>query len=219
MSSTLESILILLIGAGTTIAVALAGNALGLAIGLMVCIMRLSPTKPIRTVAATYVSVFRGVPLLVQLLIVYYFLPVIGLDLPPFVAAFIGLGICSAAYQAENLRGGFLIVPLGQIEAAYVFGYTPLQTKLHVQIPQALRAAAPAVMNEIILIIKASSLVSVVGVTELTRASQNIVARDLQPIQWYAAAGLIYLLINIVLARLGRSGERHLNLGHVKGVV
>jgi polar amino acid transport system permease protein len=214
-----ENILILLRGAGMTIAVAFTGNALGLMIGLIVCMMRLSLVKLIRAVAAVYVSVFRGIPLLVQLLIVYYFLPSIGLDLPSFVAAFIGLGICSAAYQAENLRGGFLIIPRGQIDAAYAFGYTPFQTKLHVLIPQALRASAPAVMNEIILILKASSLVSVVGVADLTRASQNIVARNLQPIEWYAAAGLIYLLINLVLAHLGRVGERRLNLGHVKGTV
>ncbi len=209
----------LLMGAGTTIAVALAGNALGLALGLVVCTMRLSAATPVRALAAAYVSVFRGIPLLVQLLIVYYFLPAAGFDLPPFVAAVIGLGICSAAYQAENLRGGFLIVPRGQIEAAFAFGYSSTQTWVHVLIPQAVRAAAPAVMNEIILIVKASSLVSVVGVTDLTRASQNIVARDLRPIAWYAAAGLIYLLINLVLARLGRAGEQRLNLGHVKGGV
>lgn len=214
-----DSLLILLLGAGTTVVVALAGNALGLTLGLIVCAMRLSAAPLVRAAGAVYVSVFRGIPLLVQLLIVYYFLPAIGFDLPPFVAAVLGLGICSAAYQAENLRGGFLIVPHGQIDAATAFGCTPLQTRLHVVIPQALRAAAPAVMNEIILILKASSLVSVVGVTDLTRASQNIVARDLRPIQWYAAAGLIYLLINLVLAHLGRAGERRLNLGHAKGAV
>ncbi len=214
-----ESILILSLGAGTTIAVALAGNVLGLALGVLVCVMRLSSSTALRAIAAAYVSIFRGVPLLVQLLIVYYFLPVVGLDLPPFVAAVIGLGICSAAYQSENLRGGFLIVPRGQVEAAVAFGYTRWQTLLQVVMPQALRAAAPSVMNEIILIVKASSLVSVVGVADLTRASQNIVARDLRPIEWYAAAGFIYLLINLALAWLGRAAERHLNLGYMKGAV
>jgi polar amino acid transport system permease protein len=214
-----ESILILSLGAGTTIAVAFAGNVLGLALGLLVCVMRLSSSAFLRAIAAAYVSIFRGVPLLVQLLIVYYFLPVVGLDLPPFVAAVIGLGICSAAYQSENLRGGFLIVPRGQVEAALAFGYTRWQTLLQVVMPQAFRAAAPSVMNEITLIVKASSLVSVVGVADLTRASQNIVARDLRPIEWYAAAGVIYLLISLVLAWLGRAAERRLNLGYVKGAV
>ncbi len=211
--------MILLLGAGMTLFVSCAGNALGLALGLLVCVMRLSRLPAFRAAGAMYVSFFRGVPLLIQLLIVYYFLPLIGLDLPPFVAAVIGLGICTAAYQAENLRGGFFIVPRGQIEAASAFGYTNWQTRVEIVIPQALRAAAPAVMNEIILITKASSLVSVVGVTDLTRASQNLVARDLHAIQWYAIAGIIYLVINIILVQVGQMAERRLNLGHRKGAV
>jgi polar amino acid transport system permease protein len=219
MSQNLQSALILLTGAGTTLLVSLAGNALGLAIGTSICVMRLSQARLARAVAIAYVSFFRGVPLLVQLLTVFYFLPAVGLDMPPFVAAIIGLGFCSAAYQAENLRGGFLIVPRGQAEAAYALGYTPTQTRRYILIPQAMRAAAPALVNEIILIVKASSLVSVVGVADLMRVSQNIVARDLQPTRWYAAAALIYFVINVVLARIGQAVERRLNAGHVKGAM
>jgi polar amino acid transport system permease protein len=219
MSQISQSALILLIGAGTTLLVSLAGNALGLVIGTSICLMRLSQARLARGIAIGYVSFFRGVPLLVQLLIVFYFLPAVGLDMPPFVAAIIGLGICSAAYQAENLRGGFLIVPRGQAEAAYALGYTPTQTRRYILIPQAMRAAAPALVNEIILIVKASSLVSVVGVADLMRVSQNIVARDLRPIIWYAAAALIYFIINVVLARIGQAVEWRLNVGHVKGAL
>jgi polar amino acid transport system permease protein len=82
-----------------------------------------------------------------------------------------------------------------------------------------MRAAAPALVNEIILIVKASSLVSVVGVADLMRVSQNIVARDLQPTRWYAAAALIYFIINVVLARIGQAVEWRLNAGHVKGAL
>jgi polar amino acid transport system permease protein len=219
MSQISQSALTLLIGAGTTLLVSLAGNALGLVIGTSICLMRLSQARLARAIAIAYVSFFRGVPLLVQLLIVFYFLPAVGLDMPPFVAAVIGLGICSAAYQAENLRGGFLIVPRGQAEAAYALGYTPTQTRRYILIPQAMRAAAPALVNEVILIVKASSLVSVVGVADLMRVSQNIVARDLQPIRWYAAAALIYFIINVVLARIGQAVEWRLNAGHVKGAL
>ena len=219
MSQISQSVLILLIGAGTTLLVSLAGNALGLVIGTSICLMRLSQARLARAIAIAYVSLFRGVPLLVQLLTVFYFLPAVGLDMPPFVAAVIGLGICSAAYQAENLRGGFLIVPRGQAEAAYALGYTPTQTRRYILIPQAMRAAAPALVNEIILIVKASSLVSVVGVADLMRVSQNIVARDLQPTRWYAAAALIYFVINVVLARIGQAVERRLNAGHLKGAM
>jgi polar amino acid transport system permease protein len=219
MSQVSQSALILLIGAGTTLLVSLAGNALGLVIGTSICLMRLSQARFARAIAIAYVSFFRGVPLLVQLLIVFYFLPAVGLDMPPFVAAIIGLGICSAAYQAENLRGGFLIIPRGQAEAAHALGYTPTQTRRYILIPQAMRAAAPALVNEIILIVKASSLVSVVGVADLMRVSQNIVARDLRPIIWYAAAALIYFIINVVLARIGQAVEWRLNVGHVKGTL
>jgi polar amino acid transport system permease protein len=219
MSQISQSALILLIGAGATLLVSLAGNALGLVIGTSICLMRLSQARLARAIAIAYVSFFRGVPLLVQLLIVFYFLPAVGLDMPPFVAAIIGLGICSAAYQAENLRGGLLIVPPGQAEAAYALGYTPTQTRRYILIPQAMRAAAPALVNEIILIVKASSLVSVVGVADLMRVSQNIVARDLQPTRWYAAAALIYFIINVVLARIGQAVEWRLNAGHVKGAL
>ena len=205
---------ILLLGTVTTLAVSMLGNALGLILGITVCVMRLSLSRAARIAGAAYVSFFRGVPLLVQLLIVYYFLPMIGFDLPPFFAAVIGLGVCSAAYQAENLRGGFLIIPRGQAEAARAFGYTAAQTLRRILIPQALRAAAPAVINEMILILKASSLVSVVGVADLMRESQNIVARDLQPIKWYLIAALIYLAINLVLARLGTVMEKRLNVGY-----
>ena len=208
------SVAILLIGAATTLAVSIIGNAMGLIIAIGICVMRLSQSRVMRIVGAVYVSFFRGVPLLVQLLIIYYFLPVVGFDLPPFFAAIIGLGLCTAAYQAENLRGGFLIIPRGQAEAARAFGYTRNQALQRILIPQALRAAAPALINEMILILKASSLVSVVGVADLTRETQNIVARDLQPIKWYLIAALIYLVINLVLARLGVAVEKRLNVGY-----
>jgi polar amino acid transport system permease protein len=214
-----DNLYVLLWGAETTIAIAIAGNVLGLVLGLVVCMMRLSVTPIVRVVGSIYVSFFRGVPLLILLMIVYYLLPAIGLDVPSFVAAVLGLGICSAAYQAENLRGGFLIIPRGQVEAARTFGFSAWQTSLYILIPQALRASAPAVINEISLIVKVSSLVSVVGVTDLTRASQNIVGRDLRPLQWYLAAGAIYLLINMLLSWLGRLAEQRLGYGHVKGTV
>lgn len=214
-----ESAAILLLGAATTLVVSCVAILLGIAIAVPLCLLRLAKRRWLRSGAAAYVSFFRGVPLLVQLLIIYYFLPVIGLDLPPFVAAVIGLGLCTAAYQAENLRGGFLIIPPGQAEAARAFGYTGMQVRRHILVPQALRAAFPALMNEMIMILKASSLVSVVGVADLTRESQNIVARDLHPIRWYMAAALIYLVINIGLAFLGRATERRLGAGFVKAGV
>jgi len=204
---------VLLIGAGITVAVSLAAIALGFAIAAPVCAARLSRHRALRGAGALYVSIFRGVPLLVQLLVVYYALPFVGLELPSFVAAAIALGICTAAYQAENLRGGFLIIPPGHHTAAHAFGYGPVQTWRYILLPQALRAAAPALVNEMIGILKASSLVSVVGVADLTRVSQNIVARNMQPILWYSMAAALYLAINLALAATAGTAERRLGRG------
>jgi polar amino acid transport system permease protein len=212
-STLAEGLAVLLLGAGTTVVLSFLAIAVGMVVAIPLCLLRLARRRWLRSAAAAYVSFFRGVPLLVQLLIVFYFLPILGLDLPPFIASVIGLGLCTAAYQAENLRGGFLIIPRGQEEAALAFGYTGAQLRRRILIPQALRAAFPALMNEMIMILKASSLVSVVGVTDLTRTSQNIVARDLHPIEWYAAAALIYLVINLTLAALGRAIEGRLGAG------
>ena len=215
-TSAVASFRVLLMGASMTIAVSLAAIALGFAIAAPVCAARLSQHRAAHGAGSLYVSIFRGVPLLVQLLVVYYLLPFIGLELPSFVAAVIALGMCTAAYQAENLRGGFLIIPAGQRAAATAFGYRRLQTWRHILLPQALRASAPAVVNEMIAILKASSLVSMVGVADLTRVSQNIVARNMQPILWYSAASAIYLVINLTLSATAQTMERRLGRGMAK---
>jgi polar amino acid transport system permease protein len=206
-TSAVTGFLLLLKGAGLTVLLSFGAILIGFVIALPVCLMRLSRTGALRRLGALYVSFFRGVPMLVQLLVIYYLLPLIGIDLGPFAAAIIAMGICTAAYQTENLRGGFLAIPAGQAEAARAFGYSAAQTRRHILLPQALRIATPALVNEVILLLKASSLVSVVGVTDLMRVSQNIVARNLNPVGWYLAASLIYLVINIAIAALGRRAE------------
>jgi polar amino acid transport system permease protein len=160
-----------------------------------------------------YVSFFRGVPMLVQLLLFYYFLPSVGLDLPALVAAVGTLALCTAAYQAEILRGGFLAVPRGEVEAARVLGLSAWKTLLRIQLPLAVRATLPSLINEMIMLLKASSLISVVGVAELTRTSQNIAASTFRPLEIYVAAGAIYFVINGVLALGGRLVERRLARG------
>jgi polar amino acid transport system permease protein len=210
------SVVLLLIGALMTIGISALGILLGFAIALPVCAMRLSGRRLLVAASGCYISFFRGVPLLVQLLVVYYLLPFAGLELPGSIAAAIALGVCTAAYQAENLRGGFAAVPAGQAAAARAFGYTRWQTWRHIAMPQALRTALPSMVNEMIAILKASSLISVVGVADLMRVGQNIVARTQQPIGWYGLCGLLYLLINLGIASLGRRSERALGRGFVQ---
>src|SRR5271170_2529547 len=125
--------------AGTTIGVSLAGIVLGFLVGALVCAARVSRRVWVKRLGSAYVSVFRGVPLLVQLLFIYYFLAKYGLDVPAIVAAVGGLALCSAAFQSEILRGALNAVPLGQGEAATALGFGPLDIWRRVLMPQALR--------------------------------------------------------------------------------
>jgi len=195
--------------AGVTIAISFAGIALGFLIGAAVCIGRLSGRRWLETLGGVYISVFRGVPLLVQLLFIYYFLATLGLDVPALVAAIGGLGFASGAYQAEILRGALNAIPSGQSEAAVALGYSPLDRWRLILLPQALRLAIPPLINEFILLLKASSLVSVVGIAELTRVSMNIAAMTYRPLEAYVGGGLFYLAINLALAGAGALAERH----------
>ena len=212
-TSPAASLALLLIGAGLTLTISAASILLGFMIALPVCAAVLSDRAGLRWAGAGYVSLFRGVPLLVQLMVIYYALPSIGLELPSYAAAILALGVCTAAYQAENLRGGFQVVPPGQAAAARAFGFGPRQTWWHITLPQALRAALPSIVNEMIAILKASSLMSVVGVADLMRVSQNIVARSQQAITWYGVAALLYLGLNLALAGAGRRAELRLGRG------
>src|SRR5271166_2907560 len=162
---------------------------------------------------AAYVSVFRGVPLLVQLLFMYYFLAEFGLDVPALAAAVGGLALSSAAYQAEILRGAFNALPRGQAEAAVALGYADSEIWRRILLPQALRISIPPLINEFILLLKASSLVSVVGIAELTRVSMNIASMTYRPLEAYVGGGFFYLAINLTLAGMGALAERRLAAG------
>ena len=205
-----HSFFYLLHASGVTLAVSLAGIAIGFPLGALVCAGSVSGKPVLRRAAGGYVSVFRGVPLLVQLLFIYYFLAEFGLDVPAIVAAVGGLALSSAAYQAEILRGALNAVPRGQEEAAVALGFTGLQIWRRVLVPQALRISVPPLINEFILLLKASSLVSVVGIAELTRVSMNIASMTYRPLEAYVGGGLFYLAINLMLAGFGALAERRL---------
>lgn len=200
----LESFQPLFWAARYTLLISVLGIALGLVIGTLVCAARLSPYPALRAFGGLWVSFLRGVPLLVQLLVFYYSLPVIGLDMPPTAAAVICVGICASAYISEIWRGAIAALPRGQTEAATAIGMTPRHTWTRVILPQAFSLSLPALVNELILLVKASSLVSVVGILEITRASQAQAATTFRPLEVYIAAACIYLAINLCLAALGR---------------
>ncbi len=199
--------------AGVTIAVSFAGIVIGFVIGGLVCAARVSRRAWLKRLGGAYVSVFRGVPLLVQLLFIYYFLAEFGLDVPAIVAAVGGLALSSAAYQAEILRGALNAVPRAQTEAAVALGFAGSEIWRRVLLPQALRISVPPLINEFILLLKASSLVSVVGIAELTRVSMNIASLTYRPLEAYVGGGLFYLAINLALAGMGGLAERRLAMG------
>ena len=194
-----------------TLQVSVAALVFGFFIGVLVASLRLSPTASLRRVGGAYIFVFRGIPLLVQLLFIYYFLPRIGLpNVSPLTAAVIALSLCCAAYIAEILRGGFLAIPAGQLEAAGLLGLNDRQMLVRIRVPQAVRLTLPALVNEMILLIKASSLVSVVGLADLTRTAQNMAASDYLFVQDYLMLAAFYCLINMPLAWCGGWLERRL---------
>ncbi|NKC32832.1 amino acid ABC transporter permease [Falsiroseomonas selenitidurans] len=184
-----------------TVWISLAAVAVGLALGVPLAVAADRPW------ARLYVSFFRGVPLLIQLLLAYYALPFAGIDLPPLVAAVGTLGLCCAAYMAEILRGGFALVPPGGVEAARLLGLTRLQILLRIRLPISAQAMRPALISEAIMIVKASSLISVVGVLELTRSAQALASSTFEPLPAYALCGAIYLGLNLLLMLLARGRQ------------
>jgi polar amino acid transport system permease protein len=204
---------LLLTAAWQTIWLSAVSITAGLVIGCMVSAAMLSHNRWLSVAGRTFVSFFRGAPLLVQLLLLYNLLPALGINVASSVAAVIGLSLCTAAYQAENLRGGFASVPRGLLEAADMVGLSPLQQFWRIRTPIAVRATLPALTNEAIMILKASSLVSVVGVVELSRMAQDLSASTFKPLQLFAAAGAIYLLINWLVALGGARLEQSFRWG------
>lgn len=193
-----------------TLLVSVLGVLIGLVIGALLCVGSLSSNKLLRRACFTYISFFRGVPLLVQLLLAYYLLPSVGINVPPLVAAVITVGLCSSAYVSEYIRGAIASIPPGQREAAVAIGIPPTAIWTRIILPQALKISLPSIVNELILLVKASSLVSVVGVSELTLMSRAIQAATYRPLEIYTATAIIYLAINLALAALGRILERRL---------
>lgn len=199
---------LLLEAAVTTAWISAISISAGLALGLVICTAGFSRRTWVAGAARLYVSFFRGVPLLVQLLLVYHLLPVLGLNVSSNVAAIMALTLCSAAYQAENLKGGFLSVPNGLVEAAQMVGMTSFQRFRRIVAPVALRLTIPAIVNEAVAILHASALVSVVGVMELTKMTRDLSASTLEPLPLFLMAGAIYIAMNIVLTTAGARAER-----------
>ena len=192
-----------------TIKFAVASMVLGLIVGLVVVIVRIGHNRVLNAVAQGYVSLMRGTPLLVQMFVIYYGLPQIGLALEPTPAGILTLTLNTGAYLSESMRAALLGIGRGQWAAAYSLGMTRVQTLRHIIGPQTLRLAVPTLGNTLISLIKDTSLVSVITVTELLRSTQEVIAATFQPLPLYMAAAAIYWILSTVLSRLQVRIEEH----------
>ena len=203
---------LLLLGAGVTIKITAMSVALGVLIGLFVGIARICRVKPLRFLAAVYVDFFRGTPLLVQIFLFYFAVPVItGQRIDPYVAAVGSCGINSGAYVAEIVRAGIQSIDDGQMEAGRSLGMTWTQTMRYVIVPQAMKRVIPPLGNEFIALLKDSSLVSVIGFEELTRRGQLIIAKTYGSLEIWFSVAIIYLVMTLSISRLVAYLEKRYN--------
>ncbi|MBR2142549.1 amino acid ABC transporter permease [Anaerovibrio sp.] len=211
MDLVIQSFPLLLLGAGITVQITAISVGLGLIIGMFVGIARISHVKPLSFLAAVYTDFLRGTPLLVQIFLIYFALPLI-LDqrVDPFFAAITACGINSGAYIAEIFRAGIQAIDDGQMEAGRSLGMTWVQTMRYIIIPQAFKNIIPPLGNEFIALLKDSSLVSVIGFEELTRRGQLIIARTYGSLEIWLSVAVIYLVMTLAISRLVAYMEKRL---------
>jgi polar amino acid transport system permease protein len=173
---------------------------LGFLGGILIGALRVYAPSPVRRVADFHVSVIRGIPLLLQLYFLYYALPKWGVSFSAYQAALIGFILCSSAYHSEYIRGALQSIGQGQVKAAYSMGFSTMQMVLFVVIPQAVRRALPGCGNEIIYLIKYSSLAYVITFIELTGQARALAARSFHYIEIYFMAGMYYLALTTLAA-------------------
>jgi polar amino acid transport system permease protein len=221
---------VILRGIVNTMIMAVMAMALGIALGVVVAIMRLSPNPVLRSVAGGYTWLFRGTPLILQLLLWFNLalvFPTIGIPglwsaravdvMTPFLAALLGLGINQGAYTSEVMRAGLLSVDIGQYEAAQAIGMNRLQALRRIILPQAMRVVIPPLGNEFIGLVKATSLASVIQYPEVLHSAENIYYANSRVIELLIVAGLWYLLVVSILTPLQMLLERRFARGIARG--
>lgn len=209
---------ILLPGLTATIPLTVIAFSLAMVIAVAAALVQFARIKVLRQLCRLYIWVFRGTPLLVQLFVVFYGMPRVGIVIEPFPAAVIVFSLNEGAYCAETVRAALESVPSGQLEAGYCVGMSYLQTMRRIVLPQAMRTAFPPLSNSLIAMVKDTSLAANITVVEMFRATQQINARVYEPLALYIEVGLIYLLFSTALTWLQRLGEKKLSAYESRGV-
>jgi His/Glu/Gln/Arg/opine family amino acid ABC transporter permease subunit len=213
--STIKEVLpFLLKGALLTIFFSASSEIIGIIIGLITAVIRVTKIKVLSQLAVIYVDLFRGTPLLMQIIFIYYALPYIGINLPAIVAGIVALSINSGAYVSEIFRAGIESIDKGQNEAARSLGMSYMQSLRYVIVPQTIKRVLPPLTNEFVALIKDSSLLSVIAIAELMRTAKEMMTWKLNPSSLTAAA-IIYLIITIPLTRLVSQMEKKLKKGEI----
>lgn len=202
---------LLLEGLWVTVKVSSLSFVLALVIGVLVGVIR-SKSEFHRKLLAPYVEVFRGTPLLIQLFFIYYGLPSIGFTLNNYAAGIIGLALNGGAYISEIIRGALISVCRGQLDAAFALGFSWGRSMVHVILPQALSVAIPPLVNSFSALLKESSLVSVLAITELTRVSQLVYTRTFRAFEVYLTVGALYLVMTYLASRFSAYLERRFHI-------
>ncbi|MBB3130130.1 cystine transport system permease protein [Paenibacillus rhizosphaerae] len=211
MKLVMDNLGFLFTGAYYTLLITIVSMFFGLFIGLFTAIARLKGNRLVAGIARVYVSIIRGTPIIVQIFIIYYGLPDYGIALQPMTAAYISLSINIGAYLSETFRGAILSVDKGQTEAALSLGLTPWQTMRKVVLPQAARTAIPPMGNTFIGILKETSLVSIVTVTELLRSAQLLIAQYYVAMPFYLAIAIMYWVMSTGFSAILNVIERKLS--------
>ena len=203
---------ILLPGLAMTIPLTVISFAIALGIAIVVAMVQHAKLPVLTQLCRAYIWIFRGTPLLVQLFVVFYGLPKVGVLIEPFPAAVLVFSLNEGAYSAETVRAAMEAVPAGQFEAGQCVGMSYFQIMRRIVLPQAMRTAFPPLSNSLIAMVKDTSLAANITVTEMFMVTQRIVARTYEPLLLYVEVGLIYLLFSTVLTFVQRRGEKRLNV-------
>lgn len=198
----------LLLGAGTTIAITVASLAVAIVLGLALALVRLLGIRPVNWLIGTYVEIFRNTPVLAQLFILYFGLPYVGVNIEPFTAAVIGLGLNGGAMLTEVFRAGLSAIHHGQREAALAVGMTPWTSLRFIILPQTWRITLPPLGNYAIALLKDTAVVSAIAAPEIMFWARNLVTSTFETTLIYVLAALLYFCLSFPLARLVDRFER-----------
>lgn len=208
-----ESVFYLLRGAIVSLQIAGIACSIGFIFGTFLALVQTGPNKIFRGMVTFFVTVVRGTPMLVQIMIIFYVLPQMGIYLSAFWSAVLAIGFNSSAYLSQTIRSGIASIGKGQIEAAQVLGFNRMQTMRYIILPQAVRVVLPALGNELITLLKDSSLASTIGVVELVKEGSLIISRTYKVIPVYCMVTVVYLImttiLSVCLARIDKRINKH----------